>query len=337
MTSKRPTVLEDLVLCRLSVGATAPPLTRVHSSLFAFGHARASMAEWRTLVDAAIESLRASGLVDAKKLRPTAAGKDRLRAILQEKRLPEIKSWAIFQRDYLVRLAPASTGDPRTTDPVLSLLAKTLDVKGPVSTATQLADRWIASSLGLKAETLTLNALRAALIAEPLGVRRDLSFEQTIRIAAAKHSGAPKGTKSDVLIALVGQRLTDEADASRSQGRALPSDGAKQAPPRAERATDIATKDFVTRVLGAARSRDAHSFGPSKVFIGSVWRLLQSDPAIGRLGEEGFKRALVQAHRSGALTLSRADLVSAMDPIDVTTSEITDLNATFHFIHANRE
>jgi hypothetical protein len=86
-------------------------------------------------------------------------------------------------------------------------------------------------------------------------------------------------------------------------------------------------------VRRVANSSNVRSFGPDKAFIGSVWQSLASDPEISRLGEPEFKRLLVEAHRRGMLVLDRADLVAAMDPGDVSASEITHQNATYHFIH----
>jgi hypothetical protein len=46
---------------------------------------------------------------------------------------------------------------------------------------------------------------------------------------------------------------------------------------------------------------------------------------------------LVAAHPRGDLTLTRADLVAAMDPKDVAASETRHLNATYHFIQDSGE
>ena len=49
------------------------------------------------------------------------------------------------------------------------------------------------------------------------------------------------------------------------------------------------------------------------------------------------KRRLVEAHRNGLLELSRADLVQAMDPVDVRESETPSPNDTAHFIRIEKE
>ena len=50
------------------------------------------------------------------------------------------------------------------------------------------------------------------------------------------------------------------------------------------------------------------------------------------MNENEFKRQLAEANRAGLLALSRADLVEAMTPEDVRSSETPYLNATFHFV-----
>ena len=45
-----------------------------------------------------------------------------------------------------------------------------------------------------------------------------------------------------------------------------------------------------------------------------------------------FKRQLLDANRARLVKLSRADLVQLMEPEDVKESEISYLNAEFHFL-----
>lgn len=71
-------------------------------------------------------------------------------------------------------------------------------------------------------------------------------------------------------------------------------------------------------------------FGARKVFIGDAWRAYRKRG--GSMGLSQFKGWLVRANRQGRLALHRADLVGAMDPRKVRESEVSYLNATFHFI-----
>lgn len=71
-----------------------------------------------------------------------------------------------------------------------------------------------------------------------------------------------------------------------------------------------------------------------KVFISALWRAAQRDPRVqaAHLTLPQFKALLVDANRHRLLNLARADLVGAMDPEEVKTSEISDHGAEFHFV-----
>lgn len=69
-----------------------------------------------------------------------------------------------------------------------------------------------------------------------------------------------------------------------------------------------------------------------KVFISALWRDLQSDPRMGGMTYDQFRKALLDANRMGLLTLARGDVIGAMDPNEVRDSEINDRGATFHFV-----
>jgi hypothetical protein len=77
-------------------------------------------------------------------------------------------------------------------------------------------------------------------------------------------------------------------------------------------------------------------FGEHKVFISHVWDRFREDQASNGMTREEFDRRLVEANRENLLTLSRADLVDAMDPADVQASEIRLSHSTFHFIRTDR-
>ncbi len=78
---------------------------------------------------------------------------------------------------------------------------------------------------------------------------------------------------------------------------------------------------------------DLPRFGPEKVFLGPLAERLSA-----RLGQsvDTVKADLVAAHRARLLELSRADLVSAMDPDLVRRSEtrlrVGRIEVLFHFV-----
>jgi hypothetical protein len=112
---------------------------------------------------------------------------------------------------------------------------------------------------------------------------------------------------------------------------AVPEENAPPAPGKS--LIDLPKDDnaFAARILAAARASKTGRFGDDKVFISHVLRQLTNEGASIN-DADAFKGRLVDVHRSGLLSLSRADLVEAMDPKDVNASETRYLNATFHFV-----
>ena len=78
------------------------------------------------------------------------------------------------------------------------------------------------------------------------------------------------------------------------------------------------------------------SDGPVRRQQGLHRPCLESAPGPPRIPRDGLDRRsrqrLAEANNARLLDLSRADLVQAMDPEDVRLSEVSYLNATFHFI-----
>jgi len=89
---------------------------------------------------------------------------------------------------------------------------------------------------------------------------------------------------------------------------------------------------FAERVKAAARACPTGRYGDNKVFIAHVWRRLQADPDFAGMDLDTFKDRLAEANNARLLDLGRADLVQALDPDDVRQSELSYLNATFHFV-----
>lgn len=86
---------------------------------------------------------------------------------------------------------------------------------------------------------------------------------------------------------------------------------------------------FAAKVLRIVRSDRPKKFG-DKAYIASVWQVgFAADMTLG-----DFKKRIVAEHQAGRLELSRADLVAAMDSVQVERSETQHLNATFHFIRS---
>lgn len=316
MRRMNPERLAELLLARLACGKP-PREADARKSLYAVAARDCSASEWQEQFALALAELRAAGAVEAERLALTERGRTRLAQALGLRSLPPAPSWAQFRRKYLPRLflqLPESSAAPNCA---AAVLAQRLGVPyDGSSTPVRVADAWLASSLGLS--KLSLDELRKKLLARELGLPERRTTAELFRLAATQLADAPKGDPSSVLDALARRWLLGEPDAR---------EPAPSVPPPQE-----ALGHFVRRVQQAADSPEARHFGPEKVFIGSVWQALAAEPDMARLGENGFKRLLVEAHRQGSLVLAPADLVAAMDPRDVRSSETRHHNATYHFI-----
>ncbi|MFP2964342.1 hypothetical protein ACLEPN_43240, partial [Myxococcus sp. 1LA] len=101
------------------------------------------------------------------------------------------------------------------------------------------------------------------------------------------------------------------------------------APPKATPRAALTGDAFAVRVLDAARSvTDPDAWLGDKIFINRVWRVLASEFE----SREQFNAQLLKASQTGKLSLTRADLVSTMDPRDVAESEVRSFGAQFNFI-----
>jgi hypothetical protein len=88
--------------------------------------------------------------------------------------------------------------------------------------------------------------------------------------------------------------------------------------------------DFAASVNAAiARVPESGRFGRRKVFVSAIWDALAGCDG---LCLDGFKSQLIAAQRAQLLSLARADLVAAMPPATVASSEIAHYGATYHFV-----
>ncbi len=109
-----------------------------------------------------------------------------------------------------------------------------------------------------------------------------------------------------------------------------------------EKAFVVVTPEEITRAVTEAMPSIHDESGPSgrhmgrygdKVFIAALWRRLENDPRFRGMTIQQFKRTLLDAQRERLLNLARADLVGAMDPQEVTQSEIdVGHGDTLHFV-----
>ncbi|HEX4337174.1 MAG TPA: hypothetical protein VH062_14750 [Polyangiaceae bacterium] len=330
--------LQVLLLCRLSFPTKkASSISEVSRRLFPFVDSLVSAREWRTLLERTIGAARDAGLVDTKQLRITVKGQKEVRHVLGS--APPVKDWRAFKQQRLLRLVTDGAA-PNGSRAAAMLLGQALGVS-PAPKETAVVDEWLTRKLGLRGKQVTLGGLRAALVAKELGVPVRQSLVEVVRLAVARQADAPSGSEEHLLNAMVARYVSRVP---------APGKGAKRGLETKTRASAGTSKgngastadlrepaDFASRVLAVAHGSAVRRFGPTKTFIGSVWAALRSDRDMDRIGETRFKQLLADAHRRGLLTLSRADLVTAMDPDDVNASEVNHLGATYHFINVGGE
>jgi hypothetical protein len=170
-------------------------------------------------------------------------------------------------------------------------------------------------------EKISLVTVQAALFGRELGEHRPADPKKVLDRLVSRQVGARRDNEKEVRDALLRRWISGSVDR----------------PDRRPPASPFELAGFVQKVRGAAEDCSSGRFGDNKVFIIHVWRALQNDADFRGMDLPAFKRHLAEANNARLLDLSRADLVQAMDPDDVRLSEVTYLNAAFHFIRIGSE
>ena len=177
-------------------------------------------------------------------------------------------------------------------------------------------------------EKVTIDTIQSALLGRELGEHRPTDPKKALDRLISRQVGARREMTRNGATPCFGTGLT-----GRSMGKfqsPAPSHPASLPP-----AFDLAA--FARKVKAAAEACTSGHFGDDKVFISHVWNSLKNDTDFYIKDLAVFKQHLAEANNARLLDLSRADLVQAMDPDDVRLSEVTYLNAAFHFIRIGSE
>ncbi|TMQ11239.1 MAG: hypothetical protein E6J90_22500 [Deltaproteobacteria bacterium] len=177
-----------------------------------------------------------------------------------------------------------------------------------------------------------LRALRDALVRGWLAGRVPGPASDDASRAAATVRGAAQVARGDDGATEAAQPAGTSGGRSMSAGGAARDDGGNPGP-----VDVIDPAAFAGEVVRAAAATTEGWFGDRKVFVSAVWDQLRREPRWSGLALAEFKARLLAAHRAGALTLARADLVAAMDPALVAASEIAADGASFHFLVLAKE
>lgn len=306
--------LETLILARLSTSATPPTGHAIARESHRYSPGTIDAAKWRERVLACVHGLEEQGFIDEKR-RVT-----RLDELRRRTGAVAVKRWRQWSERILPALALGIPADDTKSHARLSsrdawaaaIVARSHRIwsDGPPPTAARLCDALTWRVLGLSTVPKQCPAeVRAHFLRMYIDVESGPP-ERALRLLASQVTGAPRSDFRAFCLALIRTWLI---------GREL------NAQPGDEHS-------LIAAVLSAARHAREGVFGDRKVFISSVWHALRAMPPWSRLELEDFKARLVSAHRRHELELARADLVAAMDPTLVASSETRTDGATFHFI-----
>jgi hypothetical protein len=156
--------------------------------------------------------------------------------------------------------------------------------------------------------------------------------DRLVRQNAAIAVGAMRADLRVLCDALVRRWLAGTAWGTNGARPAIGAPAPAPAPALASAAAGDALVRLAAAVRAAAAAEATAVFDERNVFISAVWRALRGRPPVDGLDLDGFKRALVAAHRAGLVSLARADLVAVMDPSEVAASETGSADARYHFV-----
>ncbi|MBN9687553.1 MULTISPECIES: hypothetical protein [unclassified Corallococcus] len=323
-TDTPDTRLQGLALAWLATRADKKPGTRnaLAATLHAFVEHRWSRGEWTGRLDSLVERLLDAGLVQKRSsasLALTASGRQQALKFLRVES-PKGLTWKRVRQQYLLAkdlglpTSKAALGRVSNADGMRALLLKRAhQVEGPdLPTLAQVRDRLLWRKLGVEThEKFTLRAVQAHLLGKLL--------EQEV-------SDPKRGLEQLTARAVGASRVDAEALRLATLRKWVLTEQAPEPGTRAAEPSDAAS--FAKNVLRVARTLPTGRFGDDKVFISHVWKAMQP----GWASRESFDSALLEANRKRHLTLTRADLVSVMNPADVAESEVRFYGATFHFV-----
>ena len=301
-----PEKLELLVLARLAVKTKKPPaVSDLIRAIKPFVEHVLSSAESTEAIDRALASLEARADITAKPYALTDRGEKKVLRFLGLEKLPRV-DWRAMRDKHLTRTV-LGVDRIKDADALRGAILKRQHQLPTKETPTlaQAIDALVWRQLGIETDKpLTLNEVRAHLLRKMLGTESRLGIEKIKNVLAAEAAGSTSPDAARLRLALVRGWLG-------ANGRSFDLDR------------------FAEQVnLAAARAEEGR-FGDDRVFIAAVWRELDSE-----LSLDEFKRHLIEANRTGLVRLTRADLIPAMDPEQVSASETHYLNATFHFVEA---
>lgn len=325
--------LTGIAMCWLFTRGKKPGTRReLEAALRPFVEHRLSSAESKTHFDTLVARLLGDALVTERGrggLELTADGRAGALRFLKLEQAPRGLTWKKLKATYLL----ARTLELPPTKPVLALLSSADGVRATLLkkqhgmadsdtlSLAQVRDRLLWRQLGVETDRpFSLGAVQAHLLGKLLDAETK-DPRKAVEQLAARSAGATRVDAEAVRLAVLRQWALPDSET------AAPAE-APDTPTEQDGGAEGSVASFAERVLAVARTLPTGRFGQNKVFISHVWKALQ--PEWG--SREAFDVALLEANRTRRLSLTRADLVSAMDPRDVAESEVRSYGASFHFV-----
>lgn len=310
-----PDRLETVVLARLATSKPPFDARSIAQAVQRFAPAHLDATTWQRMIEDALRTLATRELLDE-----DGALRDR-EELGRRTGIENPRSWAQVVDRALPALSLGIAADDARAQSRLvgrdawaaAIAARALGIwaSGSPPSMSAVCDAFAWRQLGLAGKAKRFPPEVRALFFQRELATDAAPADRLVRLYAARELGAPRADLRSLRDALVRRWL---------QATAI---GERAAP---------APDAFADQVRDVTRNAREGVFGDRKVFISSVWKQLRDRPRWGELTLDEFKTRLVRAHKSGDLVLARADLVAAMDPMLVETSEIRTDGASFHFI-----
>jgi hypothetical protein len=312
-----------------------------------------------------------SSAAKSTKLKPRKLTDEGKRVLRTAFNLPKTPTWAQVRDKHLPALAlrkiPGLQPGQKTTegDIVAALLCARFGIQG-AHTPMDVCDALIADALGMPRGQLTMDALRVHILTRGIDNPAKLPRPEVKLTKSGKPSKVSYASQLATWVACTSVGVdspNDKAKITQALARRwvcdepirpappptiaapqevtvrknnpptaqlhLLSNPPSPPPPKQVPAPSAgllqAVRDAIPRVGAEGR------FG-EKVYVSAIWRTMERERKAADLSLDNFKRWLLGANRDGWLVLARADLVGAMDPRQVSESEINDRGSTFHFV-----
>jgi hypothetical protein len=312
--------LTDLILARLAMPGKKPPApAAIHKDVAPLIRGGLSKDRFADV----LTELRTAGHLPPKGQALTESGRAHALGVLGLAELPPKCNWGKVKAGFLIPnalgLKPWSETDVACAATADKLAARLIQTKFELPVASDANLSGVLESLVCKLAGFpgcrSLKELAATVISRELQADPPLSVKDAAKLAPRLLLGVAKSGVDGFRMKVLGGSFEDRTE------------------PKAEAA--IPRPDlpaFADAVRVAAAGCPTGWSGDDLVLISHVWKHVRDWSEFQSVDLPAFKEKLLAANRERLLTLSRADLVQALDPRDVLDSETTYLNAAFHFL-----